>query len=99
MDDRIAAEILLRFHEDLALRGQAEPLPDLSGAMGWHPLHERLSSRTNTLDEALTDLGISPYPWVVLALEGETEVYLRNSRLVGTRFLVRLAWHVLRPLA
>ena len=75
MDDRIAAEILLRFYEDLALRGQAEPLPDLSGAMGWHPLHERLSNREDTLDEALTDLGISPHPRVVLALEGETEVY------------------------
>lgn len=75
MDDRIAAEILLRFYEDLALRGHAEPLPDLSGAMGWHPLHERLSSRKDTLDEALTDLGISPHPRVVLALEGETEVY------------------------
>ncbi len=75
MDDRIAAEILLRFYEDLALRGNAEPLPDLSGAMGWHPLHERLSSRTDTLDEALTDLGVSPHPRVVLALEGETEVY------------------------
>lgn len=75
MDDRIAAEILLRFYEDLALRGHAEPLPDLSGAMGWHPLQERLSNRQNTLDEALTDLGVSPYPRVVLALEGETEVY------------------------
>ncbi len=75
MDDRIAAEILLRFYEDLALRGQAEPLPDLSGAMGWHPLHERLSNRKDTLDEALTDLGISPHPRVVLALEGETEAY------------------------
>lgn len=80
-------------------RGQVEPLPDLDGVMGWHPLDERLSSRTNTLDEALTDLSISPYPCVLLALEGETEVYLRNSRLEGTRFLVRLAWHVLRPLA
>ena len=30
MDDRIAAEILLRFYEDLAHDGQAEPLPDLS---------------------------------------------------------------------
>lgn len=75
MDDRIAAEILLRFHEDLALRGKAEPLPDLSGSMGWHPLHERLSSRTGTMDEALTDVDISPHPRVVLALEGETEVY------------------------
>jgi hypothetical protein len=75
MDDRIAAEILLRFYEDIALRGQADPLPDLSGAMGWHPLHERLSTRKDTLDEALTDLGISPHPQVVLALEGETEAY------------------------
>ena len=75
IDDRIAAEILLRFYEDLALRGKAEPLPDLSGAMGWHPLHERLSNRKDTLDEAVTDLGISPHPRVVLALEGETEVY------------------------
>ncbi len=55
MDDRIAAAILLRFYEDLALRGQAEPLPDLSGAMGWHPLHERLSNRKDTLEKALTD--------------------------------------------
>jgi hypothetical protein len=31
MDDRIVAEILLRFYEDLALPGKAEPLPDLSG--------------------------------------------------------------------
>lgn len=38
MDDRIAAENLLCFYEDLALRGNAEPLPDLSGSMGWHPL-------------------------------------------------------------
>ena len=75
MDDRIAAEILLRFYEDLALHGNAEPLPDLSGSMGWHPLHERLSNRNDTLDEALTDLGVSPHPRVVLALEGETEVY------------------------
>ncbi len=75
MDDRIAAEILLRFYEDLALRRQAEPLPDLSGALYWHPLRDRLSNREDTLDEALTDLGISPHPRVVLALEGETEVY------------------------
>lgn len=75
MDDRIAAEILLRFYEDLVLRGQAEPLPDLSGGLGWHPLVERLSFRRDTLDENLVDLGISPYPRVVLALEGETEVY------------------------
>ena len=38
-------------------------------------MHERLRNRKDTLDEALTDLGISPHPRVVLALEGETEVY------------------------
>jgi len=66
MDDRIAAEIVLRFYEDLALRGQAEPLPDLSTTMAWHPLHERLSNHPETLDEDLVRLGISPHPRVVL---------------------------------
>ena len=75
MDDRIAAEILLRFYEDLAHHGQAEPPPDLSRSMGWHPLHERLSFHPDTLDEDLIRLGISPHPRVVLALEGETEMY------------------------
>lgn len=75
LGDRIAAEILLRFYEDLARRGQAEPLPNLSHAMGWHPLHERLSNHPDTLDEDLIRLGISPHPRVVLALEGDTETY------------------------
>ena len=75
MDDRIAAEMLLRFYEDPAHRGQAEPLPDLSISMGWHPLHERLSFHPDTLDEDLIRLGISPHPRVVLALEGDTEMY------------------------
>ena len=72
LDYRIAAEILLLFYEDLAARGQAEPLPDVPHN-GWHPLHERLSDREQTLDEDLMDLGISPHPRVVLAVEGETE--------------------------
>lgn len=75
LDARIAAEILLRFYEDLALRGHARPLPDLSNAMGWNPLHERLSCHPETLDDDLVRLGISPHPRVVLALEGETEAY------------------------
>jgi hypothetical protein len=75
MDDRVAAEILLRFYEDLALRGQAEPLPDLLNARTWHPLAERISYRPGTLDEDLVRLGLSPHPRVVLALEGESEMY------------------------
>ena len=74
LDYRIAAEILLRFYEDLADRGVAEPLPRIADmGIGWHPLRDRLSSREQTLDEDLMDLGISPHPRVVLAVEGETE--------------------------
>jgi hypothetical protein len=75
LDLRIAAEILLLFYEDLGDRNQAEPLPDVARSMAWHPLHERLSYRPKTLDENLVALGISPHPRVVLALEGETEMY------------------------
>ena len=75
LDLRIAAEILLLFYEDLADRNQAGPLPDVAKSMAHHPLHERLSYRPKTLDENLVDLGISPHPRVVLALEGETEMY------------------------
>ena len=72
MDYRIAAEILLLFYEDLACRGQAEPLPDVPPGSSHH-LRYRLSHRDRTLDEDLTRLGISPHPRVVLAVEGETE--------------------------
>jgi hypothetical protein len=72
LDYRIVAEILLLFHEDLADRGRAEPLPVPQG-MYRHWLHERLSYRRGTLDEDLMRLGISPHPRVVLAVEGETE--------------------------
>jgi hypothetical protein len=74
MDLRIAAEILLLFYEDLAAHGQAEPLPDYTTSMGWHPLVERLSFRRQTLDENLVALGVSPHPRVLLALEGDTEI-------------------------
>jgi hypothetical protein len=72
MDYREAAEILLLFYEDLSRRGQAEPLPAMDG-MYWHPLQERLGYRHRTLDEELMELGLSPHPRVVLAVEGDTE--------------------------
>lgn len=72
LDYRIAAEILLLFYEDLAARGQAEPLPEVPPGSSHH-LRYRLSHRDRTLDEHLTHLGISPHPRVVLAVEGETE--------------------------
>lgn len=77
MDLRVAAEMLLRFHEELADAGQADHLPDLTRknnpAQAWHPLVERLSFREDSLDQLLMNLGISPHPRVVLAVEGDTE--------------------------
>jgi hypothetical protein len=72
MDYREAAELLLRFYEDFVEHGQAEPLPTIPD-ISWDPLHERLSYRRDTLDQNLMELGISPHPRVVLAVEGDTE--------------------------
>ncbi|WP_117213920.1 hypothetical protein [Allorhizocola rhizosphaerae] len=74
---RIAAEILLRAHEDLVATGVLEPLPDLTGS-NWHSAqHDRLTPRyaeAQTLDRALAELGLSPHPKVILLVEGETEL-------------------------
>lgn len=75
MDLRIASEILLLYYEDLVAHDQAEPLLDVSKLIGRNLLAERLSYRSRSLDEDLVTLGISPHPRVVLALEGETEIY------------------------
>lgn len=75
MDYRIAAEILLRFYEDLAKVGAAPTLgPPPRYAP--HPLHERLRTNREELDEVLTDFGISPHPSFVIFLEGETEMLI-----------------------
>ncbi|WP_280664376.1 MULTISPECIES: hypothetical protein [unclassified Kitasatospora] len=75
---RIAAEILLRAHEDLAATGQLASLPDISGLNAWTPLHDRLSARhddAESLERALGSFGLSPHPRVLLLVEGETELY------------------------
>lgn len=75
---RVAAEILLRAHEELAADGVVDPLPDLTGS-SWHSAqHDRLTPRyeeAQTLERALAELGLSPHPKVILLLEGETELY------------------------
>jgi hypothetical protein len=74
---RVAAEILLLAHEDLAAVGTVEPLPDLTGS-SWHaPQHDRLNARyaeAETLERALAELGLSPHPRVILLVEGKTEL-------------------------
>jgi hypothetical protein len=76
MDHRLAAEVLLLFYEDLAVREQVAGLPDLPST-AWHPLHERISAgRSEHLDALLARLGVSPHPGVILVVEGETEELL-----------------------
>ena len=82
---RIAAEILLRAHEDLAAAGQLEPLPDISGWNSWTALHDRLTPRqdnADSLERALGSFGLSPHPRVLLLVEGETELH-QLSRLLA----------------
>lgn len=74
---RIGAEILLRAHEELAANGDLAPLPDISGAKWWMPLHDRLSRRSGNaepLEQVLGKFGLSPYPRVLVLVEGETEL-------------------------
>ncbi|MCC8245068.1 hypothetical protein [Saccharothrix luteola] len=75
---RVAAEVLLRAHEDLAAEGVLDPLPDLTGSSWWTSQHDRLTPRhvdAPTLERALAELGLSPHPKVILLVEGETELY------------------------
>lgn len=75
-DCRVAAEILLLYHEDLASHGATDSLPEISRSDVRHPLHERLSAKPHGLDEDLQSLGLSPHPRVILAIEGDTEAEL-----------------------
>lgn len=74
MDRRIAADILLRFYDDLVVRGAAEAIAPIPGPI-WHPLLDRLGQK-HQLDRVLTRYGLSPHPSVVLVVEGETEMAL-----------------------
>lgn len=84
MKQRIAAEVILRAHDQLATEGLVEPLLDLSASRVWHPLADRLSAstaRAEPLDVLLSEFGLSPHPRVLLLVEGETEL-LHVTRLL-----------------
>lgn len=82
---RVAAEVLLLAHDDLAGAGDLEPLPDLTGST-WHvALHDRLTPQydeAETLERALGDFGLSPHPRVIVLVEGDTEL-LHVPRLLA----------------
>ena len=79
---RIAAEVLLRTHEHLAEAKLVDPLPAETEGHFRKPLYDRISAReAEGLDQALGSLGLSPYPRVMLIVEGDTEL-LHVSRLL-----------------
>jgi hypothetical protein len=78
MDRRLAADILDRYADDVA-PGRPTYTPGLS--------QQGLRDRPDSLDAALTDLRLSPFPALVLGLEGATEWELvpRVLELLGIR--------------
>ena len=73
LDHRIAAELLLRFHEDLAAHGATVPAqqPD---PMYADPRHHRIPRGDERLEATVTEFGLSPHPAMALVIEGESEV-------------------------
>jgi len=77
MWQRIAAEVLLRAHEELAETGEIGPLPAVeSEPRVWSPLLDRIGEQPHSdgISRSLAKLGLSPQPEVVLVIEGETEM-------------------------
>lgn len=69
LDCRLAADILDRFADELNLEGR----PSLEHT----PLGQQgLSARPQSLDATLTDLRVSPFPSLVIGVEGATEYKL-----------------------
>lgn len=75
MDLRIAAEVLLRGVEDVG-RSELATAPPREGRMVRSNLDDRIAANSQGLDQSLTSRGLSPYPSVILALEGKTEMML-----------------------
>lgn len=73
MDARIVSELLLAAH-DAQLGGEGVTRASrTSGAR--RPLQGRLTSK-RTVDEVLTEYGLSPHPRLIVVLEGVTEMYM-----------------------
>lgn len=70
MEQRLAAEILLRFYADA---GGELPVQPTGWSRVWHPLDDRISDRSEPIGRLLMRLGVSPYPGAILVVEGETE--------------------------
>jgi hypothetical protein len=75
IDERVAAEMLSMWTDDLVTAGAAIAFEE--PPLAQVPLrYQRITDRDSSLDAALSKAGISPFPSLVLALEGKTEMTL-----------------------
>lgn len=81
IDHKVAAEMLLRFYEDLVERDVAPPMPVLGNTKA--PRHSRLTRDRSSLQEVLTLYDVSPHPSLVVVLEGATELRVMPEVLDG----------------
>jgi hypothetical protein len=72
---RVAAELILRYYEDLADLDLAPDLPALSDT-SWEPRRDRLQVDHWEQAETLLDFGLGDQPALVVAVEGDTEFLL-----------------------
>ncbi len=75
LDYRRAAEILLRFYEDLQAHDAASPFVEIPKFVRG-PYYRRLKYDLSDLDHVLMKFGLSPQPSLVLIIEGDTEEYI-----------------------
>ncbi|MCU1387458.1 MAG: hypothetical protein JWL72_796 [Ilumatobacteraceae bacterium] len=72
VDLREAAELLLQLYDDLPDAQLSTAMPSRIGTY-WQPLHERLKRPRAERDRILNDLGLTPFPSLIVAVEGHTE--------------------------
>lgn len=82
IDYRIAAEMLLLCHQELAERGLV-PALEKPGVNLWSPFDYRITNERHRLDLTLTHFGLSPHPSVLVVIEGKTEAMVLTRLLDG----------------
>jgi hypothetical protein len=92
MDFRVAAEILLKYHDRLVAAGRAKPLPESQPRFGG-AFDDRLKPR-RPLDSLLTEFGLSPHPRLVVVVEGPTEgrIFPRAMETLGVELSRDTIW-------
>ena len=87
MDERMAAEVLDRFADELegVTTADRPELPE-------HLAQQAVSRRPESLDAALTGLHLSPHPPLVVALEGKTEMTLFPKVLAQLGITMDPSW-------